>query len=125
MVRKINLTRGENLIKKPNSYARESYEKLNEYETVKQITSTKGITSCYDDECNSNNIIYDTHRDEVYCPECGLVLRQGFEDNQDIINGIGKYEPLKQETLSETYNNKIDYYQDLMKQTEIEVLGTI
>lgn len=120
MVRKINLRRGENLIKKPNSYARESYEKLNEYETVKQLTSTKGITSCYDDECNSNNISYDTHRDEVYCSECGLVLRQGFEDYEDII-----LKPLKEETLSEIYNNKIEYYQDLMQQTEKEVLGII
>lgn len=116
----MNLTRGENLIKKPHSYARESYEKLNEYETVKQITSTKGITHCYNKECNSNNITYDIHRDEVYCQDCGTVLRQGFTDNQDII-----IHGLKNETLSQNYNHKIDYYQDLMKQTEIEVLGTI
>lgn len=120
MVRKINLTRGENLIKKPHSYARESYEKLNEYEAVRNLTSTKGITSCYDKECNSTNIAYDHERDEVYCKTCGTVLRQGFNDNEDII-----LQPLTDETLSEIYNNKIEYYQDLMQQTEKEVLGII
>lgn len=120
MVRKINLTRGENLIKKPHSYARESYEKLNEYEAVRNLTSTKGITSCYDKECNSTNITYDPHRDETYCRECGTVLRRGHEDYQDTIT----YNGLKDQDLTPIIE-PIDYYQDLMKQTEIEVLGTI
>lgn len=118
MVRKINLTRGENLIKKPNSYARESYEKLNEYEAVRNLTSTKGINHCYDINCQSTNIIYDSNRDEVYCHECGTVLRQEFNDYEDTILNS------QDNTLEKPYRN-IDYYHDLFQQTEHEILGTI
>ena len=80
----------------------------------------KGINHCYNTECNSNNLDYDSNRDEVYCKDCGTVLRQGFTDNQDII-----LRALKNETLSQNYDHKIDYFQDLMRQTETEVLGTV
>lgn len=40
----------------------------------------KGISSCY--HCQENNIIYDGDRDEIYCFDCGTVLRQGLTDYQ-------------------------------------------
>lgn len=85
----------------------------------------KGINHCYDIKCNSNNIIYDPNRDEVYCKDCGTVLRRAFDDYEDIIQNRYTYTPLTDETLTQPYNNRIDYYQDLMKQSETEVLGTI
>ena len=120
MVRKLNLTRGENLIKKPHSYARDSKKEASTDKIIKHLTNTKGINTCYNLECESNNIIYDPHRDETYCRDCGTVLRRGLEDYQDTIN----YNGLKDQDLTPVIE-PIDYYQDLMKQTEIEVIGTI
>lgn len=112
-------------MKKPNSYARESYDKLSEHETVKNLTSIKGINHCYNPECESDNISYDFHHDEVYCKDCGTVLRQANEDYEDTIKQGYDYTSLTDETLTQPYNNRIEYYQDLMKQSETEVLGTI
>lgn len=107
MVRKINLTRGENLIKKPHSYARDSKKEPLTNKIIKHLTNTKGITKCYDTNCQSTNIIYDSNRDEVYCHDCGTVLRQGFTDNQDIILKV-----LKPETPSEQYKHPIEIKSD-------------
>lgn len=42
------------------------------------LNNIKGISSCY--HCQENNIIYDEDRDEIYCFDCGTVLRQGLTD---------------------------------------------
>lgn len=118
MVRKINLTRGKNLIKKPHSYARDSKKEPLTDKIIKHLTNTKGITKCYDTNCQSTNIIYDSNRDEVYCQDCGTVLRQGFNDYEDTILNS------QDNTLEKPYQN-IDYYHDLFQQTEHEILGTI
>lgn len=85
----------------------------------------KGINHCYNTECNSNNLNYDSNRDEVYCNDCGTVLRRAHEDFEDIIKQGYDYTQLNDETLTQPYNNRIDYYQDLMRQSETEVLGTV
>jgi len=42
------------------------------------INSVKGISACF--ECQNNNIQYDEIRDEIYCFNCGMVLREGLND---------------------------------------------
>ena len=47
-------------------------------QNLELINTIKGISSCY--HCQNNNIQYDTRRDEIYCYNCGTVLRQGLKD---------------------------------------------
>lgn len=95
----------------PEGYSRLPYDKTIETRTQNldnsKVFSLKGITRCYDLTCQSTNIAYDSNRDEVYCKDCGTVLRQGFTDNQDII-----LKALKNETLSEQYNNPVEIKSD-------------
>jgi len=44
----------------------------------KNLNKIKGISQCF--ECEHDNIIYDEDIDEIYCYNCGLVLRQGIKD---------------------------------------------
>ena len=48
------------------------------------INKIKGISECYSIECKSNNIIYDSVKDEIYCSDCGHVLRQALHDYEDL-----------------------------------------
>lgn len=76
------LTTGENKISKPHGYARETPIYIDPQAKKQAGTSSefnlKGINSCY--HCKSTNIIEDFDRAEIYCHDCGIVLRQGLKD---------------------------------------------
>ena len=64
--------------------------KIQRNNSSKNLHKIKGISSCY--ECKSQNITYDENIDEIYCHNCGLVLRQGLKD----------YRPTKYSTFTIT-----------------------
>lgn len=79
--------------KKPTGYSREQNDKY-DYEFRVGVNTTsennnpsisiKGISRCYNQECNSNNLKYFNKRDEVVCLSCGSVLRQNFDDYKEL-----------------------------------------
>lgn len=50
------------------------------------INNVSGISSCY--QCKKNNIKRDEYHDEIYCFDCGTVLRQAFNDYEEMIIDI-------------------------------------
>lgn len=49
----------------------------------KIIKNKKGFISCY--YCKSKKIVYDEYRDEIYCNNCGTILKQGLFDYETLI----------------------------------------
>jgi hypothetical protein len=103
-------TQNQNYIKKPSCFAREPQDEF-PYElrispgTSKEYKNIKGIKVCH--ECKSNNIKYDNKHDEIYCDNCGLVLRQALTDYTPY-NPIVLSHAEEEKINTKKYNPKIE-----------------
>lgn len=107
---------------KPGGYSREQHDEFNHDSRLAPGTSSqfnnmnvsfKGITYCY--YCEKTKYIeFDRHKDEIYCFDCGTVLRQGFNDYGKLIQNIKKVsEELGTDNFS-SHRNK-DYQKELLE----------
>ena len=51
-----------------------------DYNLNNNIIQIKRKTDYFNLICDSDELEYDSKRDELFCKKCGLVLRQGFND---------------------------------------------
>lgn len=109
----MKFTHAENYIKKPSSYARESYDEHSYEARTAPGTSSEynnpnislnNLFKCYDMECNSTDLEYDFKRDQLSCRTCGLVLKENIHDYKELIRSTTPTEVLGTATFSQHRN---------------------